>query len=449
MEGLRKRMVLLLLSMTIAKFHFGTCEAKQGQALMQHMNAQFVGNVGVENWGSFDEVTRVLPQHGLKERDEIVGGLPGQPEGVEFKQYAGYVTVDEKAGRALFYYLAEAVNPLSKPVLLWLNGVANLLFLESPAGVGFSYSNTSSDYDLSGDKRTASDAYTFLINWFERFPEYKNSDFYISGESYAGHYVPQLAYQVLWHNQMATKTIINLKGIAIGNPWIDVAIDTLEFYEYLWTHAILPDEIINAINKYCNFSLNRQSIPCSDTLSQLDISSIDMYNIYAPICNTTNKHKPCASDQEYDPCTDDYVEMYLNLPQVQKALHANVTGLENPWFACNGMNLYWKDAPLTVLPLIKNLTANGIRVMLYSGDVDARVPVTGTRKATKKLNLDVQTRWLPWYNEGEVGGYSVIYKGGLTFATVRGAGHEVPSYQPARSLTLINAFLEGKPLPSS
>ncbi|ERN14545.1 hypothetical protein AMTR_s00038p00093840 [Amborella trichopoda] len=213
-----------------------------------------------------------------------------------------------------------------------MGAVANLLFLESPAGVGFSYSNTSSDYDLSGDKRTASDAYTFLINWFERFPEYKNSDFYISGESYAGHYVPQLAYQVLWHNQMATKTIINLKGIAIGNPWIDVAIDTLEFYEYLWTHAILPDEIINAINRYCNFSLNRQSIPCSDTLSQLDISSIDMYNIYAPICNTTNKHKPCASDQEYDPCTDDYVEMYLNLPQVQKALHANVTGLENPCF---------------------------------------------------------------------------------------------------------------------
>ncbi|ERM98269.1 hypothetical protein AMTR_s01132p00003780, partial [Amborella trichopoda] len=43
------------------------------------------------------------------------------------------------------------------------------------------------------------------------------------------------------------------------------------------------------------------------------------------------------------------------------------------------------------------------------------------------------------------GGYSVIYKGGLTFAIVRGAGHEVPSYQPARSLTLIDAFSKGNP----
>ena len=71
--------------------------------------------------------------------------------------------------------------------------VANVIFLESPAGVGYSYSNTSSDYDLSGDERTADDAYVFLVKWLERFPEYKDRTFYISGESYAGHYVPELA----------------------------------------------------------------------------------------------------------------------------------------------------------------------------------------------------------------------------------------------------------------
>ena len=70
--------------------------------------------------------------------------------------------------------------------------MANVIFLESPAGVGFSYSNTSSDYDQSGDKRTAVDSYTFLLHWLERFPEYKGRDFYIAGESYAGHYIPVL-----------------------------------------------------------------------------------------------------------------------------------------------------------------------------------------------------------------------------------------------------------------
>ena len=93
---------------------------------------------------------------------------------------------------------------------------ANVLFLESPAGVGFSYSNTTSDFEKGGDKKTASDNYVFLLNWLERFPEYKNRDFYISGESYAGHYVPQLARTILHHNKKANKTLVNLKGIIVS-----------------------------------------------------------------------------------------------------------------------------------------------------------------------------------------------------------------------------------------
>jgi len=93
--------------------------------------------------------------------------------------------------------------------------VANILFLESPAGVGFSYSNTTSDYKKAGDKSTAKDAYVFLINWLERFPEYKTRDFYITGESYAGHYVPQLASTILHNNKLYNNTVINLKGISV------------------------------------------------------------------------------------------------------------------------------------------------------------------------------------------------------------------------------------------
>lgn len=93
--------------------------------------------------------------------------------------------------------------------------VANVLFLESPAGVGFSYSNKSTDYAANGDKKTAADNYLFLVNWLERFPEYKNRDFFIAGESYAGHYVPQLAHTILHHNKKANKAIINFKGILV------------------------------------------------------------------------------------------------------------------------------------------------------------------------------------------------------------------------------------------
>lgn len=105
---------------------------------------------------------------------------------------------------------------------------ANVIFLESPAGVGFSYSNTSSDYDDNGDKRTAEDSYTFLINWLERFPQYKSRDFFITGESYAGHYVPQLAYTILSKNNNTNQTIINLKGIAVS--FSHILSFTINFY---------------------------------------------------------------------------------------------------------------------------------------------------------------------------------------------------------------------------
>jgi serine carboxypeptidase-like clade II len=49
--------------------------------------------------------------------------MPGQTGVAEFDQYAGYVTVDAKAGRALFYYFVEAPqDPSNKPLVLWLNG---------------------------------------------------------------------------------------------------------------------------------------------------------------------------------------------------------------------------------------------------------------------------------------------------------------------------------------
>ncbi|MFQ6655166.1 hypothetical protein Gotur_025839 [Gossypium turneri] len=77
-----------------------------------------------------------------------------------------------------------------------------------------------------------------------------------------------------------------------------------------------------------------------------------------------------------------------------------------------------------------------------SGDVDSVVPITSTRYAINKLKLPVKTAWRPWSINDEVGGYVEEYEG-LTLVTVRDAGHFVPSYQPARALTMISSFLQG------
>jgi len=102
--------------------------------------------------------------------------------------------------------------------------VANVIFLESPAGVGLSYSNTSSD-DKSGDKRTTVDSYIFLLHWLERFPEYKGRDFYIAGESYAGHYVPELAAVIVAVRLLTGENPTNLKGIFVSRAPAAMAVN--------------------------------------------------------------------------------------------------------------------------------------------------------------------------------------------------------------------------------
>ncbi|KAJ8500691.1 hypothetical protein OPV22_011243 [Ensete ventricosum] len=390
----------------------------------------------------------VAPQHGLKDLDKI-DRLPGQPEGQSINQYAGYVTVDDQKGRALFYYFVESPeDEAKKPLVLWLNGgpgcsslgygameelgpfrvnsdgetlrgndhswinVANIIFLESPAGVGFSYSNTTSDYRSNGDRRTAEDSYTFLVNWLERFQEYKSHDFFITGESYGGHYVPQLASLILRNNMKKKKkkeSIINLKGIAIGNAYIDQNINEIDKYEFLWAHAMYSDDTHKLIQKQCNGSDTSSSRGCQDAMLQ---------------------------NEDFDPCDEDYVRSYLNDEKVQNALHAIPTG----WVHCSAM--VWTDTTVSMLAMIKKLSTRGLRVC---GDIDAVVPVTSTKASLNMLDLPIRRAWLPWYIDHEVGGYVVEYKG-ITFVTVRGAGHEVPSYQPERSLAMITAFLQGTSL---
>ncbi|KAM0028788.1 putative carboxypeptidase D [Helianthus debilis subsp. tardiflorus] len=380
------------------------------------------------------------PQDGLKEADKI-SELPGQPAGINFDQYSGYVTVDANHGRALFYYFAESlVNSSTNPLVLWLNGVANVLFLESPAGVGYSYSNTSSDY-TTGDAQTAKDSYTFLVNWFERFPEYKTRDFYIAGESYAGHYIPQLAQLILQNNKIANQTVINLKGIALGNAYADDETSNTGMYDYFWTHAIISDEIHQGIISNCNFSEGANiTDACNDYQNQAFAakSNVYFYDIYTPLCSPFSNSTPSISG--FDPCTENYIYEYLNTPVVQQSLHAKPV----QWESCNDfIGIHWNDMPFTVLPVIQDLMASGISVWIYSGDTDGRVPVTTSRYDINKLQTSVKTPWYPWMYQGEVGGYVVGYEN-VTFVTIRRAGHFVPSYQPGRALAFFTSFLEGK-----
>ncbi|RWR90011.1 Serine carboxypeptidase-like protein 40 [Cinnamomum micranthum f. kanehirae] len=301
-----------------------------------------VGLTDTSDW-SFElhsQDVYVGPQDGSMEADKITE-LPGQPNnGVSFDQYSGYVTVESWTPYMEGHSSITSPSLLRMPLLnLWCCGsmevflishwslvgggtkedilhyprrriinclieviffyvtVANIIFLESPAGVGFSYSNTTSDFELSGDNRTAQDSLTFLVNWLERFPQYKNRDFYITGESY----------------RLCASACIHHPSIQQNHQ---------------------PDS--NQSTRNCGAP---DSLACDNYQNQADdaIGDVHGYNIYAPYCTSPPSPNPylpslidCGEqDVGFDPCSDNYIHSYLNLPQVQKALHANVTGIED------------------------------------------------------------------------------------------------------------------------
>ncbi|KAG6482437.1 hypothetical protein ZIOFF_059068 [Zingiber officinale] len=332
------------------------------------------------------------------------------------------------------------------------------------ADVDFSYSNPTSDYSKSGDRWTTIDVLVFLVNWFERFPEYKGRDFFITSESYAGHYVPQLTHTILHHKDR----LINLKGITIGNAVINKETDSKGAFDYFWTHALIADETIHAIHKFCNFSPDAPpTAPECDRVvdeANLAVYELDVYNIYAPRCFSSGVTSTLKSSSFYR-CIDFVVWMECSgdfdgvvpVTSTRYSLKKLKLRVKAPWRAwmlnseeqdMSQVIPSWSDQPSTMLPIIHELLSNGIRILKYSGDFDGVVPITSTRYSLKKLKLRVKAPWRAWKLNSEVGGYTVVYDHNLTFATVRGAGHEVPSYQPARALEMIKSFLQGLHLPA-
>ncbi|XP_042517449.1 serine carboxypeptidase-like 26 isoform X3 [Macadamia integrifolia] len=365
--------------------------------------------------------TNTYPLPETQQSDRITL-LPGQPSNPPISHFSGYITVHP--GRALFYWFFEAQSqPSKRPLLLWLNGgpgcssigygaavelgpfrvkrngvglefnkyawnkEANLLFVESPVGVGFSYTNTSSDLTRLDDSFVAEDAYHFIVNWLDRFPQFKAHDLYISGESYGGHYVPQLAELVYDRNKdQKNYPFIHLKGFIVGNPETDDFYDSKGLLEYAWSHAVISDQVYEKAKQVCDFELINWTDQCNAAMNIVfqPYTEIDIYNIYAPICllNKTSSSSS-ASDHVltshfkvkkgkrilggYDPCYSPYAEEYFNRMDVRLSIHANMEGnTSKKWRVCSDsiLNSY-NFTVFSILPIYRKLIKAGLKIWVY------------------------------------------------------------------------------------
>jgi len=310
------------------------------------------------------------------------------------------------------------------------------LYLESPAGVGFSYCD--GGCPTFTDNMTATDNYDFMVSFFKKYPKFSKNDFYIVGESYAGHYIPRLAYQIYLNldKNPNTPPQSNFKGFAAGNPLTDEKFDFGDgIYSYYQTHGMIP--------------LSQSSGSPDGDFDPYDIltdvcnddRTLNHIRFPHPIFNKTHLNRKRDVPSPYA-CIDDYVNKYLNRREVKNAIYA-LSSIS--WTECGGPSYLFNHE--SMIPIYNIFMKNTKwKILVYSGDADTVLNFISTEQWIISLKMSVKQRWRNWtYNDPvnglQVGGWGIVYDR-LTFKTVKGAGHMVPWYQPVPAYQLMTDFIK-------
>lgn len=155
---------------------------------------------------------------------------------------------------------------------------ANILYFESPAGVGFSPATP--DGTTYDDPTTTKDNYDALVSFFEGFPELLGNNFWVSGESYAGIYVPWLGAHIAKQNQVEGNLFINLQGIMVGNGVASYDNNLFNQIEFYYGHYLIPKDVYDQVYEQCK--PDESSAQCKQVLDQVEklTAQVNPYDIY-------------------------------------------------------------------------------------------------------------------------------------------------------------------------
>jgi carboxypeptidase C (cathepsin A) len=363
---------------------------------------------------------------------------------------------------------------------------ANVMYLESPAGVGFSVGASDADWKHN-DFSQGADAFAALQNFFLRFPHVVDNDIWVSGESYGGIYVPMLTWQIHQANvkaqvasELSAKDIwaYKLRGFMVGNgctnwkydaerSWMDTLFgfdmipqslyDDQKAAKCDYNHTVDPDEIPGDCGAYY-----RKSEELITTINPYDLYKYDSA-IHAPapmdyarFSERLRKMKARQPTLErdlsvtLDPMNVTLTE-YLSDPDVRLALH--IPNDTQAWSECTYDPRFeysqQEEASEWIYRVLKAQAKapfpHPLKLMHYSGDTDGVVPTYGTKQWIEGLKWDVLEPHQPWKLKDEVDGDQVqgfvTRYDGLDFVTVKGVGHMAPQWNRQGTTGLMMAYV--------
>jgi len=351
-----------------------------------------------------------------------------------------------------------------------------MLWVEAPAGVGFSYSNDTKDYDTN-DNKTAADNYRFLQNFLQAYPQYQGRELWIAGESYAGVYLPTLAENIL--SNATSPLFKQFAGIMAGNPVFNCKTElengmAIQFNLLYWHGLVSFRHFTNWHANNCDSKKQLPGLKClsifneavgevgviwqqlekrdDDTNAQIvDVvrtASLDPDDLYQDFCtgNGTLQYSLDDAATCQDTNGGSLLGRYLNRKVVQEAIGARRTY----WQICTSKINYHASGD-SMVPYYEKFFVQkpGLSILVYSGDVDIMtVPFAVTQPCLAELNRPAMTEWGPWYVNGWTAGYTQRFDT-FTYATLKGSGHEAPGYQPLNALAMFSRFLTKQNLTES
>lgn len=435
----------------------------------------------------------------------------------QYDMYSGFFTIDATTDSNTYFVFSKALNGnADAPVLLWLQGGPgasslfglfteigpfdidkdmkllprdvnwnidhHMLFLDNPLGTGFSFT---SDLDRMATNQTTigQDLYAALAQFFELFPDLRTNDFFVTGESYAGKYVPSCAFEIHQQNKdAAAGKKINLQGIAIGDGAFDPAGQFYNFGELLF-YLGMADQIEREQYKTYE-TLWKQKMDENDHVGAFHIFDEmlngDFYPYPTYYANTTgmgSNYFNFNQGPDGSSLSKNYFIDWLGTKGGRNQMHVG----DIPYHVLNQT----VEAQLIgdwMVGVVDKLTVllEHYHVLIYSGQYDIILGPPLTEQALRNISWSGQHQYLKepkkvWQipasvsKAAQVGrnrdlGVATIlpskslfdndvmdvagyYRsvGNFTQLVVRGAGHMVPGDQPVRSLDMIRRFTRGIP----
>uniref|UniRef100_A0A667ZJR3 Probable serine carboxypeptidase CPVL n=1 Tax=Myripristis murdjan TaxID=586833 RepID=A0A667ZJR3_9TELE len=408
-------------------------------------------------------------------RLSLVGPLPG----ANVKSYAGYLTVNKKYNSNLYFWFFPAQErPETAPVLLWLQGGPggtsmfglfvehgpyvvhknltvsfrdypwtsrySVVYIDNPVGTGFSFTEDDRGFAQNQDD-VGRDLYSALTQFFQIFPEFQSNDFYATGESYAGKYVPAITYYIHKNNPTA-KVKINLKGMAIGDGLCDPEVMLGGYAEFLYQTGMIDElqrqYVVQQTDKGVQLIKQQKWVEAFEVFDSLLNGDVEPYPSFfqnATGCSNYFNYMSCQEPEDQE-----YFSQFVTLAEVRRAIHVGNLTFHN---GAEVEKHLLQDVMKSIKPWL-GVLMDHYRVLIYSGQLDVIVAAPLTERFLPTVNWtradDYKTaprfHWKIQPTDTEVAGY-VRQVGEFYQVIIRGGGHILPYDQPERSFDMMDRFL--------